>query len=378
MYYADDIVNELRESEQIVIFGAGIVAYNAINCLIRKPYCLKIDYSIVSDLRINPEHIMGIPVIDFKMAKLVIKKNAAVLIAAIDKNRAPIQELLHSHGYLNTISIAFHSDLWEQLRGNYFREYCFAQKAPYRTLEEEVQKISLSADIKTDFRNVHLYAVRSHMDKKLCEDVSRYSWEIPIQAGTALTTERVCEVCDHRGDNISSKNKEYCELTALYWIWKHDMSDYVGLCHYRRHFEFNKEIIRKIIHSDIDVILTIPILNFPNVRAVYDNDHVIEDWDIMLEAIEKVAFDYRKTAESVQNGQFYYGYNMFVARREILNNYCEWLFPILAYCEERCSKKGDVYQNRYIGFLAERLLSIYFIHHKEDYKIVHARKHFIE
>ena len=69
---------------------------------------------------------------------------------------------------------------------------------------------------------------------------------------------------------------------------------------------------------------------------------------------------------------------MLITRKEVLNDYCAWLFPILFYCEEHCEKKHDAYQNRYIGFLAERLLSIYFIHHEDDFKIVHVRKHFIE
>ena len=44
--------------------------------------------------------------------------------------------------------------------------------------------------------------------------------------------------CDNTGDNISSKNPSYCELTALYWGWKniHDV-EYLGLNHYRRYFK---------------------------------------------------------------------------------------------------------------------------------------------
>ena len=137
-------------------------------------------------------------------------------------------------------------------------------------------------------------------------------------------------------------------------------------------------MLSKIEISDIDVILTIPILNFPHVRAVYDNDHIAADWDIMLEAIEKLAPDYRSAADMVQHGQHYSGYNMFVAKKHILNSYCEWLFPILVYCEQNCREKKDIYQKRYIGFLAERLLSIYFTRHAGDYKIVYARKHFVE
>lgn len=129
--------------------------------------------------------------------------------------------------------------------------------------------------------------------------------------------------------------------------------------------------------SDIDVVLTIPIMDIPSVEAVYRRDHVGADWDVMLEAVRKLSPDYMDAVREMQSGKFYYAYNMFIMRREILENYCSWLFPILFYCERHCEEKKDHYQNRYIGFLAEHLMSAYFLHHENDYKIVHARKHFI-
>ncbi|NBH36777.1 DUF4422 domain-containing protein, partial [Clostridiaceae bacterium] len=231
-----------------------------------------------------------------------------------------------------------------------------------------------------DNRNqgVCIYTAKCHVDRELKEDLRRYSWEIPIQVGAALTGERICEVRDNTGDHISEKNREYCELTALYWIWKNTSSQYAGLCHYRRHFELNEDLLDQLCKSKVDVAVTVPILNFPSVKEVYRQDHVKQDWEIMMEAIGILQPKYQKAAEEVEKGIYYYGYNMFFARKEIVDDYCSWLFPILAYCEGHCEKKEDPYQNRYIGFLAERLLTIYLKGHEGEYKVVHVRKHFVE
>ena len=46
--------------------------------------------------------------------------------------------------------------------------------------------------------------------------------------------------------NMSSKNKDYCELTGLYWMWKASDADVIGLCHYRRYFKGkNGKLIEK-------------------------------------------------------------------------------------------------------------------------------------
>lgn len=44
---------------------------------------------------------------------------------------------------------------------------------------------------------------------------------------------------DNEGDNISDRNRMYCELTAYYWAWKNDtQADYYGFWHYRRYMSF--------------------------------------------------------------------------------------------------------------------------------------------
>ncbi len=64
---------------------------------------------------------------------------------------------------------------------------------------------------------------------------------VPIQVGSELASEEIPNVLhDNVGENISSKNKRYCELTAQYWAWKHDKdSDYLGFWHYRRYMAFD-------------------------------------------------------------------------------------------------------------------------------------------
>ena len=75
---------------------------------------------------------------------------------------------------------------------------------------------------------------------------------------------------------------------------------------------------------------------------------------------------------------FYYAYNMFIAKSEVFDAYCEWLFPILKYCEDHCGNHVDLYQNRFIGFLAERLLTVFIIANKNNLHVEVISKHFIK
>lgn len=374
MYYAKQITEQLKNSKEIVIFGAGNIAEEVAYCLLGKPYELKIAGFMVSEKGKNPDQIFGLPVMDLAEGKKKYR-NACILLAVMEKYQDEILAALAQNGFCSVIPVTFESDLWSELRGNYYQEYRLSQGKTYLTLEEGL-KAETAAEEKSGA--VEVYMAKCHVDRPLSEEETGEAWEIPIQVGAALSDQRIAEVCDNTGEHISDKNKEYCELTALYWIWKNAGAKYEGLCHYRRHFLLGEKDRRKLLHSDIDVILTIPVLNFPDVRTAYCRDHDERDWEIMLQAIRVLAPEYTLAADKLQSGQFYYGYNMLIARKEILDDYCAWLFPILAYCEKKCGRKEDTYQNRYIGFLAERLMSIYFLHNENKYKIVHAKKHFIQ
>ena len=64
-----------------------------------------------------------------------------------------------------------------------------------------------------------------------------YDYYVPIQVGTDINgIIDEFKIRDNTLDNISKKNKNYCELTAMYWIWKNIDDDIIGLTHYRRYF----------------------------------------------------------------------------------------------------------------------------------------------
>ena len=72
---------------------------------------------------------------------------------------------------------------------------------------------------------------------------------VPLQVGSALQ-EDLGYLRDDTGDNISEKNRNYCELTGLYWAWKNLESDYIGVAHYRRHFaleRFHRDTKQRIL-----------------------------------------------------------------------------------------------------------------------------------
>ena len=179
---------------------------------------------------------------------------------------------------------------------------------------------------------------------------------------------------DAIGVNISDKNKYFCELTALYSIWKNKIgfNDNVGFCHYRRFFYSSnflkgncvsiKKLDRLLKKYDIIKPYCSEVLE-NNIYEFYKKNHLIEDLDLTLKVIKDKSPDYYPTCESYFfNNRKASFLNMFYARFDIIADYCEWLFPILFEVEKGVSfLNRDPYQQRVFGFLAEHLFNVWIL-----------------
>lgn len=356
--------------KSITVYGAGLMARNVHKVLSDYPFQITIPNFIVESKENNPKEIGGIEVISLDEADKY--KDSPVLVALHEKYLPEVLNKLRNRGFTNLIPITFDDDFWCDIREEWItKNNLMSYGAKYLQYDED------TATVQDGNKSLHIYVVHSQYDKELGENIADKPYEISIQVGANLTDKIMFPVRDNMGENISDKNKEYCELTGLYWAWKNDKSDYIGLSHYRRKFTLSDREINAIYAGDVDIVVTVPLLNLDTVKGQYIKDHSESDWYIMTEAINELYPEYTNAVEQVGNGNFYFAYNMFIAKNVVLNDYCEWLFNILNYCEEKIGPKDDVYQNRFAGFLAERLLTVYIAKHAE-LNVAVAHKHFIE
>lgn len=233
------------------------------------------------------------------------------------------------------------------------------------------------------------------------KEVELFKSEIikPIQVGCALNPTRFPGMLrDDDGENISDKNRMYCELTAQYWAWKNLDADYYGFFHYRRYLNFsekeypldcwqnviedylyqgvsgkygiNDDKMREIIEdNDLVISQMKDVSKMPtadaSIYAQYKNGHSlhIEDLDIVCDIIREKYPEYVKDMEEYLRGNMTCLCNMYIMRRELFFEYAEWLFDILAEFEKRANMEDySVEGLRTPGHLAERLLTLYYIH----------------
>ena len=213
----------------------------------------------------------------------------------------------------------------------------------------------------------------------------------PIQVGATIASKKLDNMAyyDDSGDNISDKNRSYCELTATYWAWKNLDADYYGLFHYRRYFSFapdrednpypgksfpdiesalpevklDEASMRKMIERyDLVIPRKDSALNTTGHKSIYEqykSEHNIDDLDYCLAYIKDTYPEIAPFTEVLHDSEGYFC-NMFIMKKTLFNDYCRFMFDVLSSFDEHNDiSTYNVHQYRVDGFLAERLTNIY-------------------
>lgn len=215
----------------------------------------------------------------------------------------------------------------------------------------------------------------------------------PIHVGKQISKLDLGIQGDNEGENISSKNSSYCELTGMYWAWKNMKNvDIIGVCHYRRYFDFHNQC-RKLFpetifssdsFNEVNIRLTDEIINelkkgriiMPKERIYgyslffdYCFNHISDDIKILADVIKEDSPQYYDAfVETMHFNNKLMHYNMFVMNWTDFDRYCNWLFPLLYKVEEKIDISNySSTQKRIYGYMAERLLNVWV--KAEGYKI---------
>ncbi|WP_296029133.1 DUF4422 domain-containing protein [uncultured Treponema sp.] len=226
---------------------------------------------------------------------------------------------------------------------------------------------------------------------------------LPIQVGAAISDadlgmQRDDQVNGEPCDNISAKNKSYCELTALYWAWKNIKKlypnlEYIGLNHYRRYFSFdkkncfdyvincpeteiknykvNKNKLKKILYKN-EIVLSKNVIGPYSLEVNYSTAHFSED----IKTVKKIVHEKYPEYDSTVYNIFTYGFRFSPANMMIMKwcdfcAYAKWLFGILEIAEKNIDIKNyNPIQKRVFGYLAERLFNVWINHNIKKIKFL--------
>jgi len=165
----------------------------------------------------------------------------------------------------------------------------------------------------------------------------------------------------HEGDNIDGMNPTFCELTGLYYMWKHDRDEIVGLEHYRRYLSLDGKTpirefeIRKQLERG-DLLCSTVNYGRSSIGSFFMKMRMA-DWLFKLFAFLEVTEgkEYAEFCHSYIDGNRHVLGNIFIARRELLDEYAQYLFKNLVNFQQAELVNRRNIKKRIMGYLAEFL-----------------------
>ena len=364
-----EVLYKKTNNKHVYIYGAQTTAYDIALALLSMKVSIK-NY-VVTNKSGNPEIIDDIYV--KSIDEICNSGNELFLIAVPEYLHAEIIAVLEKRGFNNYICID--SSLEYDLLKRFYQNNGELKFAEDFYLPSRAQITQNNNRVDNTHNLLEIYVANSFYDKPLRKKSAYPKYYHYCQAGADLDPPIASEFKDNEGNNISFLNRNYDELTVTYWAWKNRKPKYKGIAHYRRYIDLSDVEINLLLNNNIDAIMPIPFYGWPTAEMQfgrYNEPIVIET---MLSVIKELYPDEYEAVKKILYGKYVYNYNMLIAKTEIFNAYCEWMFPVLFEAEKRLlpfiKEKGK--HPRVCGHLGEILTSIYFQLHKE-LKIIHGRK----
>lgn len=353
-----ELADNLKRFDDIYLYGAGVVAYGTYKA-VKELLGIGIKGFVVSDKDNLSEHIEGMPVWVFREAE--IKNSDLIVVATPEEHHDSIEQELHERGISNYIKLNSHMEY--VLMGRYLKEVCSLK------LIEDCQTYHTES-----FASIGIYMAVSHMDRKLKVTYEEASWIKKIQVGAVLTEQRIADLTDEDCSEISEQNALYGELSATYYAWKYGTYDVTGIFHYRRILKVTEKQMRLLADKGLDVILPLPFVCYPDASGQYGRYLLKSDVEIMLQVLREKEPENFEGYKKLLSTPYLYNYNMLIARKEVFDHYCNWIFSLLQEITYRCEMEKRDRMPRYIGRIGELLTSLYFMKNERKWKIVHAEK----
>ena len=194
---------------------------------------------------------------------------------------------------------------------------------------------------------------------------------LPVQVG-ALGRDSIGFQRDDEGDNISHLNPYYCELTGLYWGWKNLDTDYIGLAHYRRHFQGKKKgetpFESVLTTEEAEKLLKTTDIILPKKRHYYietlgdhyAHTHYKKDLDKTRTIIARLYPQYLSAFDRHLKSTSGHMFNMFIMKKQLADAYCSFLFHVLKELQKQVDYIAyDDFQARLFGRISELLLDVW-------------------
>ncbi|MBR1477536.1 MAG: DUF4422 domain-containing protein [Lachnospiraceae bacterium] len=353
------VTDEIVKHNSYVIYGAQVIAVGTREAIAHLTGLQPASFAVGKPAGKtwfptgNPEEIDGIPVVSIDD----VSTDTFIVIGVTELIQQEVIPYLDEHGYTSYYALTQHEE--HLLMSEYYKSVGL-----FPVINDSQHSVSQNIDFA-------MYEVRNDKDKPLSHHPDLYPYEIPIQAGAAIAEKSIADVKDDKGINISKKNRMYCEMSAVYWVWRNINHDWIGIEHYRRHLLVKPEMLT----DDIDAIMPLPYICYPHEMAQFLRFTTENVLDALLKTLKELHPSEYDDYHKILYGKYQYTYNLVCARKRVFDNYCQWFFEITEHMEKNYGAEvPELIETRAFSYVAEVLTNLYFMYHQKDLRIRHVEK----